>query len=682
MVCSRRTALLLCSLLPSGARAQVPIEWNSPAALELIARARDARQRVSMDPDLRSYQAEATGRVFFLVDRPDTERRTLIKADQIALELYWLAPRQTRQRIVGLRDQEMLPTNIRYHLDHLTVVQDDFGDRIRLGDGDEVESVVHPTAPGAESIYDYRLGDSLTIRFPGTGLEVRVNEVQVRPKHLDLPGFVGSVYLDRANAAIVRMNFTFTPASYVDRYLDYIRISLDNSLWEGRWWLPFRQDAEIRREMPALDFLAGSVIRGRFEISDYTFNLPLPNELFMGTPVTAVPETEREAYPFEEPLIPEEMAAELSPTPSLQEVRARALELTAGRYLSGLAPLRVYAPSASHVFRWNRAESAFLGLGMVWRPSGRGVVKANGGWAFGRDEPSVAVSFERPDGRVGVRAAWNELRDLGPFPGASGTLNTFSALTGGEDWLDPWFSTGVTASFSASAWEPSGKNPVRIALIWERHDSAQRVLDEDDALNFRPLPTVREGWFGALEVRHEPNLSAPLEFAMTGRVALFDADGQSGVDALGALLASLVWERAAAGPRLRLLTRLDAGLALGEVPPQQLFFLGGRAMLPGHPYRAQVGDAFWLARVDATRPLLHPWLTAHAFIAAGAASRVGDSVDTLVLAGSDTAAGVRASAGVGLGLGWDVLHLDLGRGLDGGEWELVVSVDRRFRGWL
>ena len=149
MVRSRRTALLLCALLPAGARAQVPIEWNSPAVLELIARARDARQRVSTDPDLRSYQAEATGRVFFLVDRPDTERRTLIKADQIALEVYWRAPRQTRQRIIGLRDQEILPTNIRYHLDHLTVVQDDFGDRIRLGDGDEVESVVHPAGSGS-----------------------------------------------------------------------------------------------------------------------------------------------------------------------------------------------------------------------------------------------------------------------------------------------------------------------------------------------------------------------------------------------------------------------------------------------------------------------------------------------------------------------------------------------------
>lgn len=167
--------------------------WNTDTALELIRRARDVRQGLASDPGLRTYRSNATGRVFFLIDRPDSDRRTLVKADQIALEVYWRAPRGTRQRIVGLRDEKLLPTNIRYHLDHLTVVQDDFADRIRLGDGDEVEAVVHPAAPGAEAIYDYRLGDSLVIASLGTEFRVRVNEVQVRPKRLAEPGFVGSV---------------------------------------------------------------------------------------------------------------------------------------------------------------------------------------------------------------------------------------------------------------------------------------------------------------------------------------------------------------------------------------------------------------------------------------------------------------------------------------------------------
>ena len=101
-----------------------------------------------VDTALRSYQADARGYVYFFIDRPDTGERTLVKADQIALDVYWQAPNQTRQRIVGLRDRKVLPTNIHYHLDHLTVVQDDFGDLIRLGDGDEVAAVLHPLGPG------------------------------------------------------------------------------------------------------------------------------------------------------------------------------------------------------------------------------------------------------------------------------------------------------------------------------------------------------------------------------------------------------------------------------------------------------------------------------------------------------------------------------------------------------
>ena len=44
--------------------------------------------------------------------------------------------------------------------------------------------------------------------------------------------------------------------------------------------------------------------------------------------------------------------------------------------------------------------------------------------------------------------------------------------------------------------------------------------------------------------------------------------------------------------------------------------------------------------------------------------------------------GVKATVGVGLGLGWDIVHADLGRGLDGGKWEFAVSAARRFRSWF
>ena len=135
------SAIPSATLLPDALAAQAGEGWNGPRALELVERARAQRQSVVIDSTMRSYQAEARGHLYFFMDRSGSEQRSLVKADQIALQVLWQAPDRTRQHIVGLRDRMLLPTNIRYHLDHLTVVQDDFGDAIRMGDGDEVSEI-------------------------------------------------------------------------------------------------------------------------------------------------------------------------------------------------------------------------------------------------------------------------------------------------------------------------------------------------------------------------------------------------------------------------------------------------------------------------------------------------------------------------------------------------------------
>ncbi|HSH74314.1 MAG TPA: hypothetical protein VLA09_01305, partial [Longimicrobiales bacterium] len=359
---------------PSHAPAQqAPTDWNQQAVLELVGRARDLRRSAVVDSLFRSYRADARGYVYFFFDRPDTGARTLIKADQVALEVFWQAPGSTKQRIVGLRDQKVLPTDIRYHLDHLTVVQDDFGDLIRMGDGDEVEAVLHPVGPGSEATYDFLLADSMTLTFSGGS--VRVYEVRVRPKDLEQPGFVGAIYLDQASAAIVRMNFSFTPTSYVDPYLDYIRVSLDNSLWLGRHWLPYRQEVEIRREMPILDLMTGSVIRGRFEIGGYDFNVAAPPSLFTGPRVSIVSPAQQRAFDFERGLFDDLDEEGLEPSPSLAEVRGQVRQVVQDRAMSGLKPFRLHLDNISNFARYNRAEGLRVGAGFSVRPMGDVVVR-------------------------------------------------------------------------------------------------------------------------------------------------------------------------------------------------------------------------------------------------------------------------------------------------------------------
>src|SRR5207248_2237930 len=249
--------------------------WGSDSALALARRASLRRSGAAADTTLHDYKAQAHGFLFFLgafgeglADPP-----RLVKADQLELEVYWRAPASSKQRVVGWRDQAQLPTDINYHRDHLGIIQNNFGAAIRLGEGDEVRDVPHPLSSVGLGLYDFALGDTTIIALPER--EVRVVALRVRPKSFDLPRIVGTLYLDAATADLVRMAFNFTPRSYLDRQLEDVSIVLDNALWEQRYWLPYRQEIEIRRRATWLDVPARGIIRARWEIDGYVFNVGL-----------------------------------------------------------------------------------------------------------------------------------------------------------------------------------------------------------------------------------------------------------------------------------------------------------------------------------------------------------------------------------------------------------------------
>jgi hypothetical protein len=661
---------LLAMATPLGA--QTAGGWNKPHVLELVQRAQALRRSTVVDPTFRSYQAEARGYVYFFVDRPDGDQRTLVKADQLALNVYWRAPNETHQTIVGRRDKKVLPTNIRYHLDHLTVVQDDFGEFIRIGNGDEVSAVLHPLGPGAENVYDYRLADSLSIRYGGGDKEVRVYEVQVRPKNPGKPGFVGSVYLDRDHAAIVRMTFTFTPASYVDPYLDHIQIALDNALWMGKYWLPYRQELEVRREMPVLDFKVGSVIRGRFEIGHYRFNVDLPPAVMARPRITIVPPRELASFPFQRGLFADLDRQGLAPTPSMAQIRHEAEDVMHERYLSGLRRTRLYVPSVSDVLRWDRAEGLFLGAGAELRPKGLADLTVQAGYAFGRRRASGAFSATSGGGPVvpTLDLYWDALRDFGPMPASSGAINTLSALIFGRDHLDPYFVRGARLTLSGA----DSTRGFRLDVRWEQQHSAHDVIGEGEGGG--PVLPVDEGVLGAID--GALGVAVPWD----GKATLQGTVGRLGARTFGTLLADARWSVAREGEQ-RWHGRVDAiaGVATQQTPVQYLYFLGGLGTLPGYPFRAWVGNRFWLVRAEGTLPLLPPWVGLRVFAAMGQTLLATRTFPSGWQAHDSN--GPRASVGAGLSLGWDVLHLDLGRGLQrGGSWELTLSVSPRFRPWL
>src|SRR3954454_9248955 len=290
-------ALAACSgvvaLAPRAAGAQ---QWNDSRTRALVERATARRAQQLADTGLRDYKAVAHGYVTFLAQVGEglAEPPRVVKADELVNEVYWRAPNLSKQRIVGRRDTLLLPTDIAYHRDHLGIVQNNFPAIIRLGEGDEVRDVPHPLSRDGLALYDFAIADSLRIVFPGR--DVNVYEVRVRPKDDRQPRVVGAVYIDREAGQVVRMALSFTRAALLDTQLEDVSIVLENRLVEGRFWLPSRQEIEIRRTGTWLDYPVRGIIRGRWEIGDYHFNLSLSPAIFTGPEIVQSPPAQLKTF--------------------------------------------------------------------------------------------------------------------------------------------------------------------------------------------------------------------------------------------------------------------------------------------------------------------------------------------------------------------------------------------------
>jgi hypothetical protein len=667
--------LLAAALAAPGLAAQQAGEplWDAPRALQLVDAARERRASARADSGLVNYATRAEGFVYFYLDREDTDERILIKVDQVALDVYWAAPNRTRQRIIGMRDASRLPNRQHYHLDHLTVVQDEFPDVIRLGDGDEVREVRHPVAPGAESVYAYRLADSLTLRLPGAPEPIRVYRLDVRPRDPGRPGYVGSIYIDRATAALVRLTFTFTPSSYVDRRLDYIRITLDNGLWQGRHWLPHEQRIEIRRQLPELDLPAGSVIRGVFRIGEYRFNQDLPDGLFRGPMLTALPPALREHHEFDRGLFEGLDEDDLAPSEELDRLEAHARELIGARFRSGLPAARLRLGSASSVLRYNRAEGLFLGAGASLFP-GSALVHLKAGWAFGAGHPVADLTIRPlagPATRIRLSAYLNTPRDLGPVTPAPGLLNTLSAAFLGRDWLEPYLASGAAAGMDRRL---GGRWTGGLGLEAEAHRAASRVV-ETSPFSDRVFPDIAptdEGARFSILARAARVATGADAADWTADVLLRAGswDGAGFARPVASVAAFETRREGAAGSSLR----LSGGTSFGAIPAQHAFLLGGPGTLPGFGYRTFAGDGYVLLEVDSYRDLAQPWLRLRVLGAAGWAG--GETAARRL--DRPTTEGVRASAGVGVGLFYDLVRVHLVRGLPDGRWGVMFSVRSAF----
>jgi hypothetical protein len=653
--------------------------WNDDRVTALVTRAIERRARQLADTGLTDYTATALGSLTFLAQVgegfPDPPK--VVKGDQIALEVYWRAPNHSKQLILGRRDTLLLPTDIQYHRDHLGIIQNNFPDIIRLGDGDEVRDVPHPLSAAGQRTYEYAIGDSLRIEIPGQVIDVV--EVRIRPRDERAAAAVGSVYLSIADAQVVRMAFSFTRTALLDQQLEDVAIVLDNALIEERFWLPRRQQIEIRRAGTWLDFPARGIIRGGFEICCYQINSGTPPARFLGPEIELAPPQRRAAYRFEEPLssvVPNDLSTASSE--EVARVQARAMELVGQAALARARTGALLTRSASDLARFNRAEGLSLGAGVrrSLTPSIDVAVTGRYGISDERLKYAARLTYRSSPRRAIRLGVFDELRDASDVAETSGLRNSIAAQEFGVDFTEMYRVRG----FDLRADYPVGARlTFSIGVARERTDSA-RLEATPSRGTYRPLIAVpgERQWrtdYG-LSLTSSSLLGGAVEGEVAGRLRNFEeADGPA---IGGRLTVRFSYVRPVGNSSVESSTFL--GIADSRLPPQDQIRAGGPVTAPGYRAHQFVSNALVSHRVEWHLPISFPSIPFGRWGSSPGRATIAPLAGVLIQEersgdGNRHWAGY-PSVGSGLLFFFDLVRLDLAYGIRNGRWTFGVDLSR------
>ncbi len=675
---------ICCASLASGQAGAR--EWNSAVSLDLARRATDRRAAQLADTGLVDYRAIAHGYVTFFGQLGDgfPDPPQVIRADELAVEVYWRAPNRSKQRVVGRRAELLKPTDIAYHADHLAIVQNNFPAIIRLGDGDEVRDVPHPLSTAGVDAYDFAVADSLTIRVAGRTWDVVA--VDFRPRDPNLARAVGTAYIDRESGSVVRLGITFTRAALIDPALEDVSIVLDNGLVDGRFWLPRRQEIEIRRTGRWLDFPARGIIRGEWDLCCVEANLGLPAETFAGPEIAFASPSALSAYPFPGRLS-DSIAVRVEQAGAgrdVARVQRHALELVRAAALRPAARPRLAGRAISDFARVNRVEGLALGGGATV-PAGYGAA-ATGVARYGIDDrlikyrATLSVPVPAPGRRLAVAVStFDEFRAAGDTPEASGVGNSIASQEFGADVSDDFRVAGVALSLA-------GGESVRWRITGER------VRESPLTVRATPFSGTYRDAFGAdartasrlrleLGARAQP---APLGLRLNWQLTVTGDDAEDRSAAMsraqrygrfsGDIEAARVFSAGTLHARA-----IGAVATAGGVPEQGLAMFGGPVTGPGYGVHSIRGRAGISVRAE------WQWRVATVVMPLGRFGRVRTDVTLApfgtVASVSDEEFGAhrvsRRSAGIAVVSLFDALRIDVARGVDpGGRWMVRADFGR------
>ncbi len=485
----------------------------------------------------------------------------------------------------------------------------------------------------------------------------------------------------------MRMAFSFTRAALKDKDLEDVSVVLENGLIDGRFWLPRRQEIEIRRTGSWLDYPARGIIRGRWEICCYEVNQGIPADYFTGPEIVLSTRAEREQnpYPFTGRLLdslPGDVRAVTDE--DVKKVQEEARALVRSQALARGRNLALSAGRLSDIARFNRVEGLALGSGLLQRLGNGFSVSASGRYGFSDHEPKGrgALEYRTGAGSSLTVTAERLYRDASEEQETSLIRNSVAAQEFGSDYTQPYdvrrFSIGAT--LARAGWRPS------LEIAYERHEP---LMVNARPANGRFEPTIPAQSLRERRVTFALDRPTSLTFGgfeLGARLAVRGGrtEGRGATPSGDYLRPSFIADlERPFGSRRLLFHTVIAGVVSGDpIPAQHNVFLGGPTTAPGYEFHEFVGRAGASQRIE--------WRTLAPFFPIPL-GRYGSAPGTITLAPFVTAAWINGSPGFRAGRhGWypsvglgaltvfEILRFDVARGLRGGKWTFSVDVGRDF----
>lgn len=661
-----------------------PPSFDSPETQALVEFT--IGQSGQIPADLLDYRADVQTSMYITLATDSVGGGDLpATVDEVVSEVRWHRGEFVRQEVKGHRARVLIP--LPYTL--ATIMEDPwivphlYG--IEIFTPFAGRRAVNPFGQRGPEVYRYDALEPVRLRVQEeliTLIPISVRPRGGRAREDDLL-VVGTFYLDADRGAVARARLGFVGGgSEVPSSVAEIGtfVELENGLWEGRYWLPYRQRRDVIFESKVL----GGAISGRVvsQWIDYdlntgwepqgpreqlSWNLQPASEAFVGWRSQVGEDAGR--YSMDD-------FADL-----------RLATATAARSENAGPTVGLHFERGSHLFRYNRVEGPFLGVGARLLPSDPQrqpwQVYGTAGWAFAESTArgEVGLLWGEPVARAGAGvsdfgfglSAYRRLIDIQPFRPTYDWewIYTFPALLFGSDERDYYDATGVELFGSVR----HGRWDGRLGARYERHDSVtvntSRYLF-GTADEFGPLAGIEPGNQVAVEGSAGYSLG-PGAFGM-GRSLVFRLSGEAG---LGDFRYQRLWALSSARYQLGPITaaaRIDGGHSWGSVPPQRLFRFGSLEGLRGYESNEFGGSTALLARgrvtvglpPRSTQPLgrvdiflIPPLRPALVLLAESGWTRVNDGLrDELGRLGSVPTDGFRSSLGVGLSFFEDAITVE------------------------